>query len=246
MRYLLYLMIISTFFGCKKDDIDTYNGPEGISFWKFYYETLDVDPLPFTFAYAVTPQAKDTVYLRMRVTGKVVDYPRTVLLKAVEGTTARAGVDYLLTEAVLPANAHEFEYPVIVLNSPEMLTKTFRLVLELAENKDFKVGATGLVPGSVQHSALAYNETNFKQFKIDINNILVQPAYWNDNYFGIFSAVKFKFMVQHTGLTDFSEESIGVDGMYNLPVKLQNVLEAYEAANGPLFDENGERVTFLF
>lgn len=243
MRYLLFLLILSSFFACKKDEIKTYSAPEGISFWAYTWQDNHINPIPFSFAYELEPKERDTFFVRMRVSGKLTDRIRTVQLKAVEGSTARAGIDYILPAYNLPANVYEFEYPVIIINTPEMLTNTFRLVLEPLENSDFKLGSMGTVSASAAHNPL-WNEINFKRIMIDANNMLVQPDYWNDGYFGTFSAVKFRFMVQVTGLTDFSEEAIGVDGTYNLPVTLQNALDKYEAINGELYDENEERVRF--
>jgi hypothetical protein len=174
----------------------------------------------------------------MRVQGAATDYERTVSVKAAQGTNAREGVDYLLKDAKLPAGALTIDYPVILINSPGMLTNVYRLVVEAAPNKDFTAGALG--------SEITGETVAIKAIKIDISNTILRPTYWDQvqGTFGAFSVTKFKFMIQVTGLTDFSQDALGVDGIYNLPVKLQNALEEYEAANGPLIDENGDQVTF--
>jgi hypothetical protein len=73
-----------------------------------------------------------------------------------------------------------------------------------------------------------------------------RPAYWDllDPDFGEFSAEKYKFMVKVLGITDFSYDNIGFDGFINFPVTLRNALAAYEAANGPLLDENRQQISF--
>lgn len=241
MRYLLFLIILSAFMSCKKQEVSTYEGKEGISFFAYTWENYHLTTVKnYSFAFSLTPVARDTIYLTMRVTGKIADHPRTVLLRAAEGTTATAGVDYELKEAIIPAGAYKFDYPVIVINSPGMLTNTYRLVLEPAETKDFILGTLGLTPAT----ANGYTEQNFRYYKIDLTNQLLQPNSWQTGLFGVFSAVKYRFMLQVTGLTDFSIEAIGNDGVYNLPVKLNNALSEYEAVNGPLIDENGLRVSF--
>ncbi|MFA4867978.1 MAG: DUF4843 domain-containing protein [Pedobacter sp.] len=240
MKNIFFLIVLTSLFACKKQEVGTYAGKDGISFFAYDYEALhSTNVISFSFAFALRPQTRDTIYVRMRVTGKISDRPRTVQLKAVEGSTARAGIDYILPEATVPAGEYMFQYPVIVLNSPEMLTNTYRLVLEVAETNDFTLGSVGLTPATTSGA-----ERNFKQLKMDINNQLTQPSYWSVGDFGVFSAVKYRFMVQVTGLTDFSEEAIGVDGSYNLPVRLRNALLEYEAVNGPLMDENNVRVSF--
>lgn len=219
----------------------TYEGKDGISFFAYTWEEYHLEAVKkYSFAFAVTALTRDTIFLSMRVTGAVKDYPRKVLLKAAEGTTATAGVDYELKEVTIPAGAYKFDYPVVVFNSPGMAANTYRLVLEPAETADFKLGTIGQTP----ETNTMYTEENFQYFKIDLTNQLVEPDGWLESAFGVFSAVKYRFMVEVTGLTDFSSEAIGRDGVYNLPVKLQKALEEYEALNGPLIDENGNEVSF--
>lgn len=235
MRYLILLMILSALFACKKEKVEPYKGDDGIAFYATIY---DPQSIAYSFAFNVKPVTRDTVFFKMRVSGRAADHPRTVAVKAVAGTTARAGIDYILPEVTLPAGQLTLDYPVIVLNSPEMVTNTYTLVAEIAENSDFSIGSLGNVPAS------PYTEVNFKQVKVEISNKLVQPSYWSVGTFGTFSITKFKFMIQVTGLTDFSPEAIGVDGQYNLPIRLRNALAEYEALNGPLYDENNVRVVF--
>lgn len=246
MRILLFLMVLTTFWSCKKEEVAVFSVKDGVTFYANQYENLHADNfVNFSFANAITVQSRDTIYVRMRASGEIVDYPRTVQLKASEvGTTARAGIDYELpSSAIVPAGAYRFVYPVILINSPGMLTNTYRLVLEPVETKDFVVGVVGTTPPR-SISLTDYPETNFISIKIDITNQLVQPAGWQPSIFGTFSIAKYRFMIQTTGLTDFSIEALGTDGLFNLPVKLRNALAVYEAANGPLIDENGNRVTF--
>jgi hypothetical protein len=234
MKYLILFSMITLAIACRKDNVETYSSDNGIAFYLGQYE---VDSLTYSFAFSLTQLEKDTVFLKMRIMGPTADHDRTVKVHAVGGSTARAGKDYLLPDFTVPAGAVTVKYPVVLLNSPEMLTQSFRLVLEMEPNKDFVQGATGLEVGST---------TSIKQFILNVSNQFVQPSYWSDvsNAFGVFSVTKFKFMMQVTGLTDFSYDAIGPDGYYNLPVTLATALAQYEDSNGPLIDEKGNRVTF--
>jgi len=111
------------------------------------------------------------------------------------------------------------------------------LVVEIAKSKDLTQGAVGQELGTT---------ISLNKMTIDVSNQLMEPTYWSDiePAFGTFSAVKFKFMIEVTGLSDFSYEAIGTSGYYNLPVKLRNALSEYEALHGPLIDEFGNQVTF--
>lgn len=234
MKYIFFVWIIIFVLACRKSEISTYSSSNGIAFFVGEFEP---DSLMYSFAFAPVELQRDTIYLRMRIQGPAADHSRQINLTADTGSTAREGVDYIFPAFEVPAGAITVNYPLIVLNSPEMKTTTFRLVARVEENKDFVPGATGEEIGGT--IAIA-------RMKIDITNRIATPQYWFDveGAFGQFSETKFKFMVQVTGLTDFSYEAIGVDGYYNLPVKLRNALSEYEAENGPLLDENGNPVTF--
>jgi hypothetical protein len=234
MKYLFLVIIAITLFSCKKQEVETYSGGDGVN---FYVTTYEPDSISYSFAFSVLPKQRDTVFFKMRVLGAASDKPRTISVKAGAGTTARKGIDYELPDMILPAGQLTVLYPIVLLNSPEMLNKTFRLVAEVAESKDLVSGATGTEIGGT---------ITLKNVRVDITNQIVKPTYWPsiEGAFGLFSVTKFKFMIQVTGLTDFSEEAIGIDGYYNLPVKLRNALAEYEAINGPLINESGNRVTF--
>ncbi|MGQ7857119.1 DUF4843 domain-containing protein [Pedobacter sp. WC2501] len=242
MKYLLYVTIVLLLFSCKKETVETYQGKDGVSFFAYTYQQLHTTAVrSYSFAFQKTLKTRDTMYIPLRLTGKLSDKPRTVLLKTAEGTTATAGVDFELKEVTIPPGASTFNYPLILLNSAGMASNVYRIVLEPAETKDFTLGTLGQTPGINE-----ITEENFRYLKIDVSSMYVRPAYWDilDEDFGEFSAVKYKFMVKVLGITDFSLDSIGSDGLLNFPVTLRNALADYEAANGPLLDENGQEISF--
>lgn len=241
MRHILSIILIVSFVACKKDNIETFNGNNGIT---FYVNGNESDSMSYSFAYSLVEKQRDTIYLNLRILGAPTDHPRLVKVVAGPGSTARKDIDYQLPEFLLPAGAITAKYPVILLNSPELKSNTFRLVATLAESKDFVIGALGEERGSVANNEVGTKSID--KIKVDISSQFLMPTYWPDveSSFGTFSVTKFKFMIQVTGLTNFSYEAIGDDGIYNLPVKLSNALAAYESVNGPLIDESGNRVTF--
>ncbi|QXU39904.1 DUF4843 domain-containing protein [Pedobacter sp. D749] len=244
MKYLSYIMVAACLFSCKKEAVETYQGKDGVSFFAYTYEQLNTTAIrSYSFAFQATEKQRDTLFIPMRITGKLSDKPRTVLLKTAQGTTATAGVDFELKEFTVPAGASKFNYPLILLNSAGMAKNVYRIVLEPAETKDFILGTLGQTPETVTNQG---TEENFRYLKIDVSGMYVRPAYWDllDADFGEFSAEKYKFMVKILGITDFSYENIGSDGLLNYPVTLRNALAAYEAANGPLLDENGQEISF--
>ncbi|MBT2564119.1 DUF4843 domain-containing protein [Pedobacter sp. ISL-68] len=245
MKYLSYILIVACLFSCKKEAVETYQGKDGISFFAYTYELLHTTTVrSYSFALQATQKQKDTLFIPLRITGKLSDQPRTVLLKTAQGTTATAGVDFELKEFTIPAGASKFNYPLILLNSAGMASNVYRIVLEPAETKDFTLGTFGQTPATTLNLG---TEENFRYLKVDVTSQYIEPAYWSIYLladFGEFSAVKYKFMVKTLGITDFSYDKIGSDGLLNFPVTLRNALAAYEAANGPLLDENGQQISF--
>ncbi|MEJ2880159.1 DUF4843 domain-containing protein [Pedobacter sp. GR22-6] len=237
MRYLIAIALACLLFACKKEEVPFYSEKDGIA---FYTSTVEgADSTSYSFAFNVTPKVRDTVYFNMRVVGRKTDHDRIVKVVAGPGTTARLGVDFLLPETKLPAGKLELKYPIILLNSSEMTTRSFDIVADAAENNDFILGAIGQLP--------VFNNTttiNKLRVKVSVTNRLIQPAYWPgvQGIFGAFSQIKLKFMIGVLGMSDFS--TLTVDQQFNLPVKLRQALADYEATNGPLIDENGLRVTF--
>ncbi|WP_166792243.1 DUF4843 domain-containing protein [Pedobacter alluvionis] len=244
MKYLLYVTIVLSLFSCKKETVETYQGKDGVSFFAYTDQQLHTTAVrSYSFAFQKTVKTRDTMYIPLRLTGKLSDKPRTVLLKTAAGTTATAGVDFELKEVTIPPGVYIFNYPLVLINSVGMASHVYRIVLEPAETKDFTLGTLGQTPAT---TANLRTEENFRYLKIDVSSMYVRPAYWDilDEDFGEFSAVKYKFMVKVLGITDFSLDSIGSDGLLNFPVTLRNALADYEAANGPLLDENGQEISF--
>ncbi|SDG57399.1 protein of unknown function [Pedobacter terrae] len=243
MKYILYVTMVFTLFSCKKEAVETYQGKDGVSFFAYTYQQLHTTATrSYSFAFQKTVKTRDTMYIPLRLTGKLSDQPRTVLLKTAAGTTATAGVDFELKEVTIPPGVYIFNYPLVLINSVGMASHVYRIVLEPAETKDFTLGTLGQTPATTT----IQTEENFRYLKIDVSGMYVRPAYWDllDEDFGEFSAEKYKFMVKVLGITDFSLDSIGSDGLLNFPVTLRNALAAYEAANGPLLDENGQEISF--
>ncbi len=244
MKYFLFVAILTCLFSCKKEAVDTYQGKDGISFFAYTYEQLNTTGVrSYSFALQATQKQRDTMFIPLRITGKLSDKPRTVLLKTGDGTTATAGVDFELKEAIIPPGVYIFNYPLVLINSVGMASHVYRIVLEPAETKDFTLGTFGQTPANNVNLG---TEENFRYLKIDVTSQYIEPAYWIylTADFGAFSAVKYKFMVKVLGITDFSYDKIGSEGLLNFPVTLRNALAAYEAANGPLLDENGQQISF--
>lgn len=233
MRYLLFFLVISCFFSCKEEEVMVYEGENTVSFYDYYVITN-----PRTYAFSADDnedKVDDSVFVEVQITGKLADYARKIKLKAVTGTTARAGIDYdFPAEITLPAGAHKTRFPIYLYKTPQMMLDTMTLVIEPAESADFKVGATRV------------NDSNydklFKQLTYYIHDMLTQPSGWSSLTFGTFSSVKYRFMIETIPSASASSWT-SANGPKRLPV-LRAALTDYELANGPLLDESNNRVTF--
>ena len=113
MKYFTYIMMVLCLFSCKKEVVETYQGKDGISFFAYTYEQLNTTAVrSYSFALQATQKQRDTMFIPLRITGTLSDQPRTVLLKTAEGTTATAGVDFVLKEAIIPPGVFIFNYPL--------------------------------------------------------------------------------------------------------------------------------------
>lgn len=238
MRYFLFFLVLTTFIACKKDEVMKYEGGNGVAFYEYYQIT---NPRVYSFSLAANAaKIKDSIFIEMQVSGKLADYARTIKIKAVDGTTARVGVDYdFPEEIVLPAGAHKTRYPIVVYKTPQMRLDTMILVVEPIQTADFEVGAAGTIPK--KNNSLS-DEQLFTQLKLFLIDMLARPSNWSDVTYGMFSSVKLRFMMQsvpNSTATYFT----AARGAATLPI-LRAALLTYESTNGPMIDESNNRVTF--
>lgn len=246
LRIIIFLMLITVMVSCKKEAVSRYEGANALAFYRL--SSGESDSLNYSFSTVGFGKQADTLFVKMRVVGSVENYDRPVQLRAVEGTTARANVDYKLPESVVPAGTSAFLYPVVVYKTPEMKTQILRLIVEAAPNNEFPgVVAEGLVPGRVA----AENTVSLRQMKIDITDKIIRPGFWNatvDSWFGTYSEVKYVFMIEALGTGDFSYSGNGGKWTANdfdaMLIILREALAEYKADHGPLIDENGTAIEF--
>lgn len=242
MRYIILVALVCFLFACKKENVPFYSEKDGIAFYTS--NAVGSDSTAYSFALNSTPKVRDTVYFDMRVVGKKADYARAITVVPGEGTTATLGTDFLLPEVKLPAGQLELKYPIILLKTAAMATQSYTIMADVAVSNDFILGAVGELPRS--SSTVLTTTVNRRRVKVSVTDRLIQPIYWTSvqTYFGVYSNVKLRFMIEVLGITDFSSNAIGANGRLNYPLKLRQALLVYESANGPLLDENGVRVTF--
>jgi hypothetical protein len=235
----LILLAIITLSACKKEKTEVFNGKPGISF--YYVVSGSADSTNYSFANQIKQKSTDTIFIRMRVMGTSVDRPREIEVKALKSTTAKEGVHFKLPKIILPADSLTVTYPIILINTEDLKTTTYHLEVAVKENSEFIQGVVGQANVSTR---------NIPSYIINFNNQLIQPDYWKyiANYFGVYSNVKYRFMIDVCGFSDFKPDSIGGPLSYsdflNYNVKLKNALNDYIKVHGPMLDETGLEISF--
>lgn len=131
---------------CTDEDYKLYDlTQKDAVFFEYIDDKNEVtDAVDYVFGYNIAES--HTIEIPVRLMGMPVDHEREIELKPVSGQTDMVeGTHYRIEANVLPANEVETVVKVVLLrgNDPELLERSFTLVLELVENEDLRaVGQT--------------------------------------------------------------------------------------------------------
>lgn len=240
LKYICGLLITVSFLpACKKSDPMSFDAPDMVYIYKSP-NSLNKDSIVYSFAIKPDSVMEDTIYIPVRIIGLAASKDREVILSAVpDSSTAVAGTDYQLLPYHIPAGAYTANLPVVIKRSAIMKTKGVAVLLNIMPSSDFLPG----VPNSPGGGKIAGGTT---RYLIRINDYLTKPDNWDSwlvYFFGNYSAVKYKFMIDTIGMSVIpSDLPYGIFAVYNSLCKQK--LADYEAENGPLIDENGNVVSF--
>lgn len=193
------------------------------------YVEANVDSTAFTFATSPVTVVSDSINIPLRIIGTAAATDRTVLFVPRAGATAKEGYHYKIGKAVIKANEFSTTVPVYVYRKPGLKDSVVRVVLELKKNADFNLGFSDRLT-----------------YKITIADILSKPTIWDATwsaYFGTYSEVKFRFLLQVTGRTNWNSSPLPADSRF-MSQRAKNALLEYNQAHGDLIDEFGKVVTF--
>lgn len=213
--------------GCNKNtDLDLYENDPAISFYSGFSATAS-DTAQYNFVLEPVTRTIDTIYIPIRIQGFAADKDRVVNVAAADSSTAKAGVHYKFGPAIVHAGSYLDSIPVYLYRTADMVDSTFIVYAVLQSSDDFKQGYE-----------------NHLTYKIRITDRVVPPvwSYTMSSTFGAFSNVKFRFMVSVLQVTTFS--GLLPSQAAAMATRCKLALAEYEAANGNLIDENGQRVVF--
>jgi len=229
-------------FSCKKSEFTSYTQPDMIYFYKDYYDP-DKDSMTYSFAIEPNSLQVDTVKIPLRIMGVASDHDRTANIRVVADSSTATEQQYTILPTVVKANDYTAYVPLLVKRMPELKTKEVRLLLEIDTSADF-------LPGVYRSQASTSKAGGSIRFPVRINDFLTRPSNWDSFitfYFGTYSQVKYKLVIDVTGRTTFltsGDDAVTTSQMTYFKILCRNYLANYNSANPPLKDENGQLVTF--
>ena len=206
--------------------------------------TGNIDSLNYTFVDKNSSVTMDTVWLPVRIAGYTAGQDRPIkLVVASAGTTAIAGTHYKLLNYVMPKDSFQTSLGVVLIRDPSLQDTSVVLNLQLQPSTDFPV----LMKDTLMGDGDYYSRNNIR---IIITDRLIKPSNWDTylvNFFGAYSEVKFRFIAGVLGVSSFPNtgpNALKYPQLQYYQTVVRNALIDYNAAHGPLIDENGSPVTF--
>jgi hypothetical protein len=219
------------FTGCENDGF-YYRDEARIRMEGPYKWTVGTDSLEFSFITSPPSVNEISMDITLYVMGEAADHERRANI-TIEGDKTTAGnTQYTCpSEVIIPSGAYSATFPVVLKRTTDLQNTTVRLYLKVEDSEDFKVGVR-----------------EWDHLLIKWNDILTMPKNWSDltEFFGAFSMVKYRFIINVTGVTEFNTSTMSWSQLMNYKIIVKNALDEYNAAHpdNPLKDENGQFVTF--
>lgn len=234
--------------GCKQNDLRYFEEEIPLlSVW-LGTNTIVQDSITHNFAYSPTDQ--DAITFNYRIVGFPTDYDRTFELTTTDEDAKL--LNFTFGSYKVPAGKQEGDF-VFHVDKPKDEN--------LFKNKDLKVSFT------VKESTLFQpSPKDYSKLKITFKNAVTKPDNWDKavlpylplvNFFGAYSDVKYRFVIQTTGRSNFSvyrtvvvNPELPANTITELHAQaLKNqckiALERYNTEHGtPLLDENLNPVVF--
>ena len=228
---ILLLAVIGMFTACENDKFyfqdDARVRIEGPYEW-----AVGTDSLTFSFAAYPSQVQEQGMEMKLYVMGEAAATDRTAKL-AIDRTLTTANDDQYVFPETVTIPAGKLEAPFIVtLKRADLTSGTVSLYFRVVETNDFKVGVI-----EQNHFCIKWNDT------------LSKPKNWDTElleFFGEYSLVKYRFIIDTIGFGEFSATSMSWSELTNYKIIMTTALDEYNDAHPgePLKDENGLLVTF--
>jgi hypothetical protein len=248
IRFLFILLVPACYFSaCTKQQIAA--GSDARAGIYFVYTTGDgiydnIDSLNYSFVEKNSTVTMDTLWLPVRIAGSTADHDRPITLAPVAaGTTAVAGVHYKLMQYTMPKDSFQTSLGVVLIRDASLQDTSYVLNLQLQTSNDFPV----LMKDTLMADGRLYGKNSIK---IIFTDRLIKPSNWDTyliTFFGSYSDTKFRFIAEILGVSSFPSSgpnALKYPQLQYYQNVVRNALVDYNAAHGPLIDENGNAVVF--
>lgn len=251
-HYTVAIALAMLVAACSKEEVSTYDTSHtGLNIWVGNEVGVVFESTTYNYSYAYEEGA---VTFYAQISGMPVPYARTFRLEPFGDDVALMGNTIRTEDYVIPAGAiggtYQVHFNTQLLTDPNLFT--------LEDGKvQFRVAA---------ESPFALGTENHQQFTVVLKNYLAKPDNWDSanfpriplsKYFGMYSRVKYQFMIEHLGLVDFEinyntqtsyDEDLNViSASYAIYLQqvMQRALNEYNATHDELLtDEFGNPVMF--
>jgi hypothetical protein len=242
MKYLiLTMMVVQLMMGCTKD-IKTFDGKPQVYFLyaaqpKESFNDILLDSTIFTFAFTPSNVLDSIILVPVKVSGVSMNRDRSYVLRVNDSSTAKAGQHYEIIKSDFTISAGNFTDTVYIRlkRTPEMLTTSFNIYLELQANENFSIDLTKKL------TAAGGNKTvSTIWHRVMVNDILRKPTYWLDGYLGVFSRKKLYLMCGLLGITvDRLNTSVPIAELQYYGRFMQRYLNEQRAFGNIIKEEDG-------
>lgn len=223
--YILLLACLTsvTLNSCNQNDYLQYD--ENQAYVGFAYPSYGNDSIVYSFALHPNVE-EDIVKVPIKLFGYAASQDREVGVEVIESeSTAKDGVDFVIEQKRMEANAYKDSLIVKIKKSAEVETKDLVVKLRLCGNDLF-----------------AAAPIDAETFRIILTSQLTEPTGWP---FGDYSVIKHKFVIQTIGIATGYEKWSTSDRIRYQGILTQALYEYNKAhPNDPLKDEDGMLITF--
>lgn len=196
--------------------------------------TLKTDSMIFSFSSMGSDVEDFAVKAEIKLIGVAADHDRDIILEVAPESTAEEGMYSFQDTVILPAGEVVAPCDIILHRVEPLQDSTYRLKINITDKGTIGTGVK-----------------EWNQLIIIFSDMLAKPSNWDEMlspFFGEYSEVKHRFIIDVTGYAEFTYGETGGMSwgqMYNFQLKLVKALEEYNATHTtPLTDENNKLVTF--
>lgn len=225
-KIVQFFAAVAIFSSCSKDKIEKYgSGP--------YINLLRLDADTISVSFDLMPKDDSLFSFPLNVMGYAESFDRVVKVETDRGSTAEAGVHFEVLPCTVKAGSVLDTLRCMVHKTSDVTETNFKYIsLELVSNEWFQPGIANRVV--IQLTAGLPNGWSTNGLE----------ALYAEYAYGAYSKTKFRFIMNALGTSAIVKLASDYNTWTALKLFLNAKLEEYERDNGPLMDENNNRVTF--